>query len=106
MSKPEQITSRPAIHVLKNEMDLAAAAYDAAKDAYHAALKAAYHLKVGQIIVSTKGALAKVDTVYVKYGEVRHSAVMQKKDGNFGERPVPIWRDEWKAATLIKDVNR
>lgn len=93
-------TIRPTIHVLKSEMDLAAAAYDKAKDAYHTALKAAYHLKVGDIIVSTKGALAKVDTVYVQYGEVCHSAAMQKKDGTFGERLVPIWRDEWKAAVL------
>ena len=73
----------------------AQAAYAGARAAYHAAVCAACPFRVGDIIQSTDGKLAKVTKVYVQFGRARMIAVEQKKDGTFGMRTAALWRQEW-----------
>ena len=78
----------------------AQAAYVVARDAYHAALCAAYPFRVDDIIRSATGNLAMVTKVYVQFDRAGMIAVTQKKDGTFDMRIAALWRDEWRNPQL------
>ena len=85
---------------LRVRMVEAEAAYAGARDAYHAALCAAYPFRVGDIIQSADGKLAKVTKVYGRYSGVQMNAVAQNKNGVFGMRVANLWSAEWKYPQL------
>lgn len=73
-----------------------------AKMLYHDAMVKAFPLKIGDVIRSSNGAIAKVSRVFVKWDRnVEFAAVMKKKDGTWGEREVPAWRTEWDKPEVI-----
>jgi hypothetical protein len=85
---------------MKADVEAAHAAWLAAKAAYDAALVAAFPFRVGDIIRSTDGRLARVYAIYVSSAGPRWAAALQKKDGTFGKLDASHWRNEWRAATL------
>ena len=86
---------------LKSEVRAAKINYDRARSQYEAALAATHPLKPGDVIRSTKGNLARVDRIIIKFASPRVIAFMQKKDGTFGQREAPMWRDEWEKAERV-----
>lgn len=91
----EVATAIPALREAWKDSENAARV---AKAAYHAALIAASPYKVGNIVRSVKGDVAKVVRVFVKWDlaqAAQFAAVMKKKDGSWGEREVSAWRGEW-----------
>ena len=90
----------PKIEALRIAAHTAHAAYVNAQRAYEQAKCDTYQFQVGDIIKSAKGATAKVTALAVRYGYVRPDAVLQKKDGTFGTRMAPMYRDEWRNPTL------
>lgn len=66
------------------------------------ALCAQHPLQVGDLIQSTKGDIARVSYLEVKWGTVITHAVLRKKDGEIGIREVPMWRDEWEKAVKVE----
>jgi hypothetical protein len=61
---------------------------------------AAHPFAVGDIIRSSKGTLAKVTAVYIKYDSARISAVLKKADGSWGKREASLYRQEWSNPVL------
>ena len=88
------------IEALRLRRDEAYGTYLRAETALKQALVAAYKWQPGDILKSNKGVLARVEKVSVRRDEVEIYSVLLKKDGTFGKREAPFWRDEWRNATL------
>ena len=86
---------------LRQRMNAAEAAYIEARRTYEAALCAAHPYQPGDIIRSSKGDVALVKRISMKFGRPAMLAVLRKKDGNFGAREASMWRTEWKVPERI-----
>lgn len=88
------------IGAIEQRVRLARKELNAATDALFEAQVEAHPFKIGDIIKSTKGGLARIERFVHFFGGITPIAVAQKKDGTFGVKPVPMWRTEWVNATL------
>ena len=86
---------------LRDEMVDAQRAYWDAKRRYEAAAIAAQTFKPGDVIKSTKGELAQVVSISMRYGLPDIFAVQRKRDGTFGKRRAPTWRPEWEKPEVV-----
>lgn len=71
--------------------------------AYEAALCKAFPFKVGDVIKSSKGLVARVERIFCWYGRAKMVAVLRKKDGTFGVREASLWRQEWANPKIIEE---
>lgn len=92
----------PTIAELKAAKDAAHSAYVQATLALNAAIKDAFPIKEGDILMSTDGQLAQVHGLQVNYGTVKVIAYLQKKDGTYGQRVAPLWRNEWSGGSHLR----
>lgn len=99
---PESSTPSPTeISRLEGEMNASKRAYHNAKLRYEEALIAAEPFKPGDVIRSSKGTLARVVSVDIKWGSPRIFAVLRNKDGNFGKKPASMWGSEWEKPEIV-----
>ena len=69
---------------------------------YNAALIEEYPLKVGDVIRSSSGKIARVENVFVKWDSIKVFAVLRNADGNFGKRAASMWAREWEKPEKIE----
>lgn len=97
------MTVEEEIEVLKQRADEARQTAEILRKRYEDAAIAAYPIKVGDVIRSAKGSLARVTAVYLSYGVVKWAGVLRNSDGIFGKRPAPYWMHEWACPEVVKE---
>ena len=94
------------VQALRRAMEQAETEFKCARDAYHEAVRAEHPIKVGMVIKSTEGVLAKVIRIDVHEmldkAYVRVVAVMQKQSGEWGTRRAATWRPQWENSTIVE----
>ena len=92
---------KAAWHAARTVTSDASEAERTARGNYEDALLDTSRLQPGDIVRSKLGVEAQVAYLVVSFGTIDVAVVLRRKNGTWGERVVPSWRERWNDAELI-----